>query len=171
MGKVADKISLERINKLHPKIRQEVLDLYNEANNKLGKKVMLRIVQGYRSFDEQHKLFLQKPKVTNADAGLSYHCYANAIDFCLLHDPKGDGKFTEVSWDIKMDYDSDKQSDWLKVVDTFKSKGWSWGGDWTGGFKDYPHLEKTFGKSVRQLLQMYNSGATFVQDGIKYVRL
>lgn len=170
MGKITDKISLQRIEKLHPKIRQEVLDLYNEANNKLGKKVMLRIVQGFRSFEEQHKLFMQKPKVTNADAGMSYHNYGISIDFCLLHDPKGDGNYTEVSWDIKMDYDGDKQSDWLKVVDTFKGAGYSWGGDWQN-FKDYPHLEKTFGKSTHQLLQMYNSGATFVQDGNKYVRL
>lgn len=169
-NKVADKISLERINKLHPKIRQEVLDLYNEANNKLGKKVQLRIVQGFRTMEEQHKLFLQKPKVTNADAGQSYHNYGLAIDFCLLHATKEDGKFDEVSWDIKMDYDGDKQSDWLKVVDTFKSKGYVWGGDWSS-FKDYPHLEKTFGKSVKQLRDMYVTEQCIILEGTKYVRL
>lgn len=165
-----DKISLQRIEKLHPKIREEVLRLYTEANNKLGKGLRLRIVQGTRTMEEQHKLFLQKPKVTNADAGQSYHNFGLAIDFCLLKDSKKDESFSEISWDIKMDYDGDKMSDWLEVVNVFKSAGWSWGGDWKS-FKDYPHLEKTFGKSVKQLKFMYDGGATFEQDGIKYVKL
>jgi peptidoglycan L-alanyl-D-glutamate endopeptidase CwlK len=38
----------------------------------------------------------------------------------------------------------------------FKKYGWEWGGDWTS-FKDYPHFQKTFGKSIPILLTLVNS--------------
>jgi hypothetical protein len=41
---------------------------------------------------------------------------------------------------------------WMIVVECFKEKGFSWGGDWKGKLKDYPHLEKrlTTGKNYWQ---------------------
>ncbi len=78
-----DNITLNRINLLHPKIKEEVKKIIEECNSKLTQHSQIRIVQGYRTFSEQHKLFLQRPKVTNADAGQSYHNYGLAIDFCL----------------------------------------------------------------------------------------
>jgi peptidoglycan L-alanyl-D-glutamate endopeptidase CwlK len=41
-------------------------------------------------------------------------------------------------------------------VQIFKEYGWEWGGDWK--FVDAPHFQKTFGYSVRQLLEMYKNG-------------
>jgi len=30
---------------------------------------------------------------------------------------------------------------WLEVSNVMKAHGFKWGGDWAGGFKDYPHYE------------------------------
>ena len=38
----------------------------------------------------------------------------------------------------------------MKVVNFFKSKGYEWGGDFKS-FKDKPHFQKTFGKSINDL--------------------
>jgi peptidoglycan LD-endopeptidase CwlK len=141
-----DKSSISKIAKIHPKLRSEVSDIMLNLNNR---GVEIRIVQGLRTFEEQHALFLQKPKVTNADAGQSYHNYGLAVDFCLLH------KDGSISWDLKEDLDGDKKADWMEVVEEFEKKGWSWGGYWK--FKDNPHFEKTFGYNFKQLLELKNS--------------
>lgn len=143
-----DKITEDRILKLHPKIRDEIKKIIEECNSKLTQHSQIRIVQGLRTFLEQHALFLQRPKVTNADAGASFHNYGLAIDFCLLIDNK------EISWDLNKDYDLDGIKDWKEVVDIFKKYGYEWGGDWK--FKDNPHFQKVFGYTWRQLLDKYN---------------
>ena len=82
-----DKITIERIKTLHPKIRKEVSDMYNYVNEKLlGKGVRLRFAYTYRTPEEQDKLFKQKPKVTNAKAWQSIHNYGLALDIVLLYD-------------------------------------------------------------------------------------
>jgi peptidoglycan L-alanyl-D-glutamate endopeptidase CwlK len=121
-------------------------------------------VQGLRTIDEQNALYAQgrtKPGsiVTNAKGGSSFHNYGLAIDFAILTDKDGNGSFEDLSWDIKRDNDKDGTADWLEVVKVFEAAGWSWGGKWSS-IKDYPHLEKTFGYTWRQLLEKYNSGAT-----------
>ena len=155
-----EQISLNRINLLHPKIREEVKKIIEECNSKLTQHSQVRIVQGYRTFPEQHALFLKRPKVTNADAGQSYHNYGLAIDFCLLIDNK------EISWDLNKDFDKDNVPDWSEVRDIFKKYGYEWGGNWKS-IKDYPHFQKTFGYSEKQLLNKYNkkdfiAGTTYV---------
>jgi len=71
-----------------------------------------------------------------------------------------------LSWDIKKDNDKDGVADWLEVVKVFEAAGWSWGGKWAS-IKDYPHLEKTFGYTWRQLLEKHEK-KDFV---LEYVRL
>ena len=80
---------------------------------------------------------------------MSYHNYGMAIDIVLLVDGKA-------SWDVKNDFDGDGKSDWIEVVQIFKSFGWEAGIDWK--FYDAPHFQKTLGYSVRQLLALYNDG-------------
>lgn len=155
-----DSVTLERIKTLHPKLREEALDIYDEICKRLSGKAMCRFTFTLRTIAEQDGLFAlgrTKPGkvVTKAKGGLSYHNYGLAIDIVLLLDREGDGKFTEVSWDTKGDYDKDGVSDWMEVVQVFKESGWEWGGDWK--FVDGPHFQKTFGKSVRELLSLYNS--------------
>ena len=48
------------------------------------------------------------------------------------------------------DFDKDGQADWMEVVKIFEKYGWFWGGNFRT-FKDYPHFEKTFGLTTKQL--------------------
>jgi DNA topoisomerase IA len=52
-----DKISLDRINEAHPKIREILKTSYIKANNSLGKGCRLRLAYVYRSPEEQEKLY------------------------------------------------------------------------------------------------------------------
>ena len=156
-----DQISLERIKTLHPKIRQEVLQLYKKANNlELGKGVRLRFAYTSRTPEEQDKLYAQgrtKPgkKVTNAKAGQSVHNYGFAVDICLIIDGK------VASWDTAKDWDNDKIADWYEVVKIFAKYGWEWGGNWKN-FKDMPHFEKKGFNDWRKL-------QTYKRDSLGYV--
>jgi peptidoglycan L-alanyl-D-glutamate endopeptidase CwlK len=94
-------------------------------------------------------LFKKVPKVTNAKGGMSYHNYGLAIDIVLIIGG------VAASWDIKTDFDGDGKADWIEIVNIFKSFGWEWGGDWK--FYDAPHFQKTFGKSVKELLALHLS--------------
>lgn len=167
----ADKITVERIKTLHPKIRKEVSDMYNYVNEKLlGKGVRLRFAYTYRTPEEQDKLFKQKPKVTNAKAWQSVHQYGLAFDIVLLLDKNNDDIFEEASWNTRADWDKDDTPDWSEVRDYFKSKGWSYGGDWQS-FKDYPHFEKTFGLIVSQMKSKIDNKDYILENNIKYINI
>ncbi len=142
-----DKISFERIASLHPKIRSEVQSLYIIACEQLTGRAKVRIVQGHRSVEEQNRLYNQKPKVTNAKGGQSYHNFGLAIDFALLVDSK------LISWDIVKDFDEDGKTDWMEVVKVFTDRGYTWGGNFKS-ITDKPHLEKSFGYSCKQLMAL-----------------
>jgi peptidoglycan L-alanyl-D-glutamate endopeptidase CwlK len=143
---MSDLISIERLSKLHPSIRSDAVRAYREAVRLTPQNVHPVVVQTLRTFEEQDLLYQKGrtrpgPIVTNAKAGSSYHNYGLALDFCL--DVKG-----KLIWTVN--------KDWMTVVECFKELGFSWGGDWTGGFKDYPHLEKHFGFHWRDLLALHN---------------
>lgn len=154
-----DNLTIERIKKAHPELRDELEQHYLECNNTiLGKGVRLRFSHVFRTLEEQAELFAKgrtKPgkRVTNAKPGQSYHNYGLAFDIVLLYDNDGNGTFEEASWDMVRDGDRDKRADWREVVNFFKSKGWFWGGDFIN-FKDYPHFQKTFDYNWRQLINM-----------------
>ena len=120
-----DNLSLNRINEAHPKIRTLLLQKYKEANNKLGKGCRLRFSYVYRSPEEQEELFKKRPVVTKARAWQSIHNYSLAFDVVLLYDKDGDGKFEEVSWDMKRDEDKDGIADWLEVTKVFTEAGFT----------------------------------------------
>lgn len=162
-----DLITIERIKEAHPKIREMLLQQYKEANNLLGKGARLRFAYVHRSPELQHKLFTQKPKVTNADSWQSIHNYGLAFDIVLLYDNDGNGTFEEASWSQIRDFDKDSKADWMEIVNYFKSKGWSWGGDWKK-FKDAPHFEMNFGYSWKTLKQYIDKKNTITDNGIVY---
>ena len=85
-----------------------------------------------------------------------YLTYGLAIDIVIMVDKDKNGSFESAAWDTKTDFDGDKKSDWIEVVNVFKQHGWEAGIDWR--FMDPPHFQKTFGYSVRDLLKLYNSG-------------
>lgn len=163
-----DPVTIERCGKLHPKVRQEAIDAITKAEEGFPPQVRIRVVQGLRTIAEQDALYAQgrngdkRQKVTNAKGGSSYHNYGLAIDFALLYDKDGDGKFEELSWDTAKDFDRDGIIDWQEVVKVFENLGWQWGGKFRT-FKDYPHIEKSFGFKPSELLAKVKSGQ--VKDG------
>jgi peptidoglycan L-alanyl-D-glutamate endopeptidase CwlK len=149
-----DEKTLERIKLLHPKVRDEVYEIYDEICASLTGRAMCRFTYTLRTFAEQDALYAQgrtKPGgiVTNAKGGLSLHNYGLALDIVLIVDGK------DAKWDTKTDYDKDGKSDWMEIVTIFKQHGWEWGGDWK--FYDAPHFQKAFGYSVRQLLALHEA--------------
>ncbi len=157
-----DQISLDRIETLHPKFRDELSKQYKEINSKLPKGVRLRFSHVYRSIQEQDELFKKRPKVTNAKGGQSIHNYGLAFDIVLLYDKDGNGTFESASWE--------QNKYWNQVVSYFKSKGLEHGGDWK--FKDNPHFQfkKNDGSSYKwgELKSAIDSGNFIVDKGIKY---
>lgn len=165
-----DKISLERIELMHPAVREEVRELYAHINNKiLGKGVRLRLAYTYRSVEEQDALYAQgRTKlfdntgkrlgiVTKAKGGQSIHQYGLALDIVLLLDKNNDGVFESATWDTKTDFDKDKAADWMEVTNYLKANGWFWGGDFRT-FPDMPHFEKTFKHTPTQLAAKLKAG-------------
>jgi peptidoglycan LD-endopeptidase CwlK len=175
-----DKITVERINQLHPKVRAEVLDIYlNKIVPALSGKAICRFAYTLRSVDEQNVLYAQGRtklfdsngkrlgKVTNAKGLQSIHNYGLALDIVLLKDTNSDGTFESASWEETIDFDKDGKADWMEVVAIFKANGWVWGGDWKS-FKDSPHFEKTFGNDWKTLKAKYDkkdfiAGTNFVK--------
>lgn len=157
-----DKISIDRAKLLHPKVRDEVLDILVALEKR---NVNIRITQGLRTFAEQEALYARGRTasgaiVTNAKGGQSYHNYGLAVDFCLIHK---DGK---ISYDMAEDMDHDGKKDWMEVVEEFEKRGWHWGGYWK--FKDTPHFEKTFGLNF---VQLYKLKLSHQVDGNDYVTI
>ena len=154
-----DQVTLDRIKLLHPKVRDEAFEIYDEICEALKGKAICRFSYTLRTFAEQDLLYKKVPKVTNAKGGMSYHNYGLAVDIVFLVNGKA-------VWDVKGDFDWDGKSDWMEVVTIFKSFGWEWGGDWK--FKDSPHFQKTFGYSVRQLLALHQGGKVDEHGFVKF---
>jgi peptidoglycan L-alanyl-D-glutamate endopeptidase CwlK len=178
---MSDKPTLDRIEFLHPAVRQEVKDIYlNKIIPALSGKATCRFAYTLRTFAEQNalysqgrtKLFDDKGKrlgiVTKAKGGQSIHNFGLALDIVLLKDSNNDGKFESATWETNIDFDKDGKSDWMEVVNILKSHGWTWGGDWKS-FKDAPHFEKTFGHTWRTLLPKHNA-KEFI-PGTTYIKL
>lgn len=144
---------MSKIDTLHPLIREEVRQLVDKINSQiLTSSVKMIVTQGLRTFEEQDKLFAQKPRVTNAKGGQSIHNYGLAFDFCLAYGGR-------TIWDTVKDFDNDKVPDWMEVVKVFKAAGYAWGGDFRS-IVDKPHFEKTFGRTWQQLLAIKKEGKT-----------
>lgn len=157
---MSDRITLERINLLHPRVKEEAVELYGEIVKSLTGRAICRFTHTLRTFAEQDKLFAQGRTapgkiVTRARGGQSYHNYGLAIDIALLVDTDRNGTFETASWDTRSDFDQDGRADWMEVVDIFKRYGWEWGGDWR--FRDAPHFQKTLGKSIVELQALHRA--------------
>lgn len=161
---ITDKVTIERIKLLHPKIREAVNAVLCSC---LALGIEVRIVQGFRSFAEQDALYAQGRTipghiVTKARGGQSPHNFGLAVDFCIHH------KDGTVSFDMHEGLDENGISDWNRVVNEFKKFFFEWGGDWKGNLKDNDHVQLLFGYSLVKLLELYNS-AKF--DSERYVLL
>lgn len=143
--KTWDKISDERISKLHPSIQVLVAKFINEVQTKLG--ITLRVTQGLRTFEEQNEIYAKGRTapgqiVSNAKGGFSYHNYGLAIDVAEI-------KNGQVIWDTQ----------WHKIAPIAKSLGFEWGGDFKK-LVDKPHFQYTYGYSINELLALKEEGFT-----------
>lgn len=155
-----DQKSIDKLNLLHPKIRQSALDAYEEAVAATPIGVHPVIDQTLRTFEESDALYAKGRTVpgeivSNSKAGQSYHNYGLGLDFHLVINGKD-------TW-------NQNYPEWMTVVDIFKKHGFTWGGDFSGTFKDYPHLENKLGYNWRDLLIKYNA-KDFI-PGTQYVNI
>jgi len=151
-----DEISLQRVEKLHPLIRESVLAALEKC---WSSGLRVRITQGLRTIAEQNSLYSigrTSPGrvVTNAKGGHSYHNYGLAVDFCLIRYDKS-ASFSETE-----DVNRDGRNDWPQVVEIFKAEGFEWGGDFKS-IRDTPHFQKSFGKSTAELLALVKLGEIY----------
>jgi len=99
------------------------------------------ITSTYRDRESQDALYAQGrtkpgPRVTNAKGGQSYHNYRCAFDFV----PLADGK---AQWTNLALFDQCGQIG--------EALGLEWAGRWTGGFREYAHLQDSGGPTLAQL--------------------
>lgn len=151
--------SIDQLNTLHPKLRDIAIKAYNEVVQATPKGIHPVVTQGYRTFEESDKIYQQGRTmpgeiVSNAKAGQSWHNYGLAFDFCLLVNGIR-------SWKV--------DENWMIVVNIFKSYGFTWGGDFAGTFKDYPHLECKFGYTLAHL-QLKHAEHDFI-PGTEYLNI
>lgn len=145
-------------NVLHPVVEQKRAELVARAKEE---NIAIIITETIRSFERQNKLYDQGRTtagdiVTYARGGESYHNYGLAIDFAI---EDADGNLT---WDIHYDGNGNHLPDWDEVVAIAKELGFEWGGDWDS-FKDYPHLQMTFGLSIKQLQRGFRPKAEILE--------
>ena len=140
------KRSEDTFDGLHPHVARRGESFVRLAHSCLDLEV--RLTSGFRSAKEQNELYAQgrsKPGqiVTNAKAGQSYHNYGLAVDFVIIHRNKAD-------YNLNADNNRNDIPDWQELGELGKALGFEWGGDWDS-FPDYPHLQMSFGLSVREL--------------------
>ena len=133
-----------RINTLHPLVRAKAKEFIIRAEKELG--IKLRVVSALRTWAEQDKLYAQGRTtpgniVTKAKGGESLHNFGLAIDVVEIKNGKA-------IWN---------NPNWNRIAQLGNEIGFNWGGDWKS-FKDKPHFEIKFGRSLAQLQALYQTG-------------
>lgn len=132
------------IERLHPKFRNMVAELFTRAEKELG--LNLYATSGYRTYAEQVALYNQNN--SNAKAGFSSHNFGFAVD---LNVRKNGNTILKKS---------SSNEAWKKsgVVSLAKSIGIDWVGDF-GSYHDPVHFFlKPNGLSTSDLRALYDSG-------------
>ncbi len=149
-GPTWDSHTNNRIEQLHPEVKQYAYAFVNQIQAQMGKTV--RVSSGLRTYAEQDDLYAQGRttsgnRVTNARGGQSYHNFGLAIDIVEIN-----GR--QANWN----------GPWEEFASIGQSMGWEWGGNFSS-IVDKPHFQMTFGLSTSQLRQLYNA------NGGNYVNL
>lgn len=125
------------LKELHPMVAKAA-EVALEECNRLG--LNIAVTETYRTKERQDYIYEQgrsRPGgiVTNARGSSmsSYHQWRLALD---IHHNEKDNLYPK---DIM-----------LKAAFIFKKYGFEWGGDWTS-FKETPHMQMTFGLSIKDL--------------------
>ena len=112
-----------------------------------------KILSGTRSYAEQDALFSQRPVVTRARGGRSWHNFGTAVDIGLF-DAKGKYLTGATRAEEKAYASAAAQ---IKAA----VPGIAWGGDWTS-FVDMPHYYFNTGLTIAQTRQKFESGKLFL---------
>jgi len=162
-----DKISIERVESLHPKVRNIFKSFIEEIEATFN--ITVRVAQAGRTFAEQQAIWNEgrttpgpnvRPGhplgdvVTWAIPGTSYHNYFLAIDAIPF---KTDGKTLDWNYDFHK---------WVPIATKY---GITCGINFPPHKTDADHFELTFGHNWRQLLDKYHRG-DFI-EGTKYVNI
>ena len=158
----ADLLTLERIEQVHPFLKEAVYCMYEEICNTVNSKyTRVRFSDVLRSIEQQNELYKQgrdgdnRPKVTWVRGGYSYHNYGLAIDIVLLRDKDKNGTFEAASWDTIFDGDADGIADWAEVAKIFKKYEWQWGLINSKGRRyDLPHFQRSLGYKTSELKRL-----------------
>ena len=120
---------------LDPEFRRK-LELFEKRLLESG--IRVKLVSGYRSFEEQNRLYAlgrTKPGgiVTKARGGYSWHNFGLAADYAFI----SGGQLT---WD----------GPWKIFGRIARECGLEWGGDWRK-FPDRPHVQWRRGKTLAEM--------------------
>lgn len=169
--------NIEKINLLHPALRQEVIEAIEYLEKSIiPSEIAFHLDSTLRTFAEQDFLYTKgrttvnpdgaspiKPLgniVTKAKGGESWHNWGLAFDFNWYWKKKDQFVYDDNrSWSVGPVHN--------KVTTYFKSLEWTWGGEFPEGFKDNPHLEKKFQYTLSQLQRKHQAqdfipGTTYI---------
>lgn len=101
-------------------------------------------ISGHRTWEEQDRLFTQRPRVTRAAGGQSNHNFGIAMDFGVFQ-----GR-------VYLDASNPELAERVHkaVAKIAYRHGLEWGGDWLK-FRDMPHYEIETGLSMKQKRNVY----------------
>lgn len=163
-----------KIQNLHPKIRPLVAYFINTAFQQGFK---LRITSGFRSIADQERI--RRPRLVNPNGpitgplkkgvpavaipGRSTHNFGLAVDVAEV--PTEENGFKAGKMNCSNGYPKER---WYQLGQIGLQCGFqSWGGTYSKW--DPVHFHLTFGKSVRQLKKLYDTGKVIKNNGNVYV--
>jgi len=157
-----DAISAQRLNTLHPKLRESAFRVYNRAKSE---GIPIYIVWGTRTLAEQAILFrfgrsIPGRIVTTRRATYSAHNYGLAFDFCL--------HMNKVLLDWNDVYERPYwRRKWLRVVKMYEEEGWESGWRWPSF--EPGHIQNLMGHTILELVAKYEQTKNR-DNGIEAVR-
>jgi peptidoglycan L-alanyl-D-glutamate endopeptidase CwlK len=143
--KPLDARTIKNLATLDPKARVIFQNFISEAKmiaEELGCEYIG--ISGHRTWEEQDRLYTQRPKVTNAPGGYSNHNFGIAMDFGVF---RGRVYLDETNPALASKVHR-------AVAKIANRHGLDWGGDWPK-FRDEPHFEIEVGLTMAQKRNVY----------------
>ena len=125
---------------LNPEFQKIIYQLLKKAHSE---SLNVYEFSGFRSFEEQNKLYNKIPRVTKARGGMSWHNYGLAVDIVFKDSRR------RWSWANK--------HNWKRLGEIGKELGLFWGGDFRS-FSDRPHFQYTKGLKISEAKRLHDKG-------------
>lgn len=144
-----NKMSERRLDSVHPVLEQQFRKVTRDLSEKFPE-YKVEVMSGYRSKEEQDKLFNQGK--TPARGGYSYHNYALALDAAPFRN--GKPVFDDMNF-------------WREYTRTVQKYGMEAGGAWRK--RDYPHAQIPSGlypiRKLKKDTEKYGLGNVLINAG------